>query len=201
VSRRRFLLTLSLCFLGLTILLSTRPGRAAAPSSGLPTPQPGAEDRLAIPTLPPNPSDVDEGRVIYYYHCMPCHGDRGQGLTDEFRHIWVEDHQNCWGRGCHAGRPGDEGFPIPRYIPAVSHTPALQARFPDFAALQGYLEATHPPQNPGVLTEAQYQQITAFVYAQNDLPLPRGNSPVFPLILFVGVTLLLGLLLIFQSRA
>lgn len=52
-------------------------------------------DRLAIPELPENPTQVEVGRVSYYHNCMPCHGDEGQGLTEEFREIWEDDHQDC----------------------------------------------------------------------------------------------------------
>jgi cytochrome c len=58
-------------------------------------------DRLAIPVLPDHPTQVEIGKNVYYYHCMPCHGDKGQRLTSEWRSQWVDDHQNCWGRGCH----------------------------------------------------------------------------------------------------
>src|SRR5215467_8930723 len=42
-------------------------------------------DRLAEPTLPAQPSQADYGSQVYWLNCSPCHGDRGQGLTDEFR--------------------------------------------------------------------------------------------------------------------
>lgn len=127
-----------------------------------PTPQPAPDqhvDRLAIPALPPDPTEVDRGNVVYYYHCMPCHGDQRQGLTDEFRQIWVEDHQNCWARGCHGGRIEDEGFPLPRYIPALTDL----SRFSTLSALQEYLKATHPPQTPGVLSNEEYHAVAVFL--------------------------------------
>ncbi len=124
-------------------------------------------DHLAIPELPENPTQVDIGRVSYFYNCMPCHGDRGQGLTDEFRETWVEDHQNCWARGCHSGRAGEEGFPIPTVVPAVAVEPGALQSFTSSAALHSYLEETHPPQQPGVLPEEDYWALTAFLLAEN----------------------------------
>ena len=116
-------------------------------------------ERLAIPQLPENPTQVEVGAEVYYYHCMPCHGDVGQGLTEEFRGVWVEDHQNCWARGCHTGRVEDEGFPIPKYVPGVLHLPS----FPTPESLYTYLSIAHPPQRPGALTEQQYWSVTAHV--------------------------------------
>lgn len=139
------------------------PAEAAGPS---PTPEP---DPLAVPVLPNNPGPIDLGMVTYYYHCMPCHGDKGQGLTDEWRGVWVEDHQNCWARGCHAGKPDDEGFAIPRYVPPVMPPFASLAHFESPDALTEFLHADHPPQSPGVLDEADCRNLT--VYLTREAPL------------------------------
>jgi hypothetical protein len=134
-------------------------------------------DRFPIPVLPSDPSPAESGVVLYYYHCMPCHGDRGQGLTDEFRELWVDDHQNCWGRGCHAGRPGDEGFPLPRAIPAVIGGGQALAGFPNAPDLEVYLRMTHPPQRPGALSIDEYRDLTAFLWQANGrAPQLLGNS-------------------------
>ena len=86
----------------------------------LPTSTPAsAYNPLAIPTLPENPSQAEMGEYLYYFNCMPCHGDKGQGLTDAWRQVWEEDHRNCWGRGCHGGHSENEGFPIPKIVPAI----------------------------------------------------------------------------------
>lgn len=119
--------------------------------------------------LPENPTQVQRGEASYYYHCMPCHGDQGQGLTDEFRAIWVEDHQNCWAVGCHGGRVSDEGFPIPRHVPPVSASNSIQANFSEAEDLFKYLQSSHPPQRPGALTEEEYWDLTGFVRYKNGL--------------------------------
>jgi hypothetical protein len=140
-------------------------GTATAPDSG-PTVTP-TPDRLAIPVLPESPTQLDIGSNLYYYHCMPCHGDRGQGLTDEWRQVWVEDHQDCWARGCHTGKASDEGFPIPRYVPPVSGSPHVIGGFREADDLFDFLRYAHPPQRPGALSDDECWALTAFVLHEN----------------------------------
>lgn len=133
-----------------------------APTAGAASPTP-APDPLAVPVLPENPSEIDLGRVTYYYHCMPCHGDKGQGLTDEWRGVWVEDHQDCWSRGCHGGKPNDLGFPIPRDVPPIMPPFSSLARFASTDDLIDFLHVSHPPQNPGILNEAASASLAAYL--------------------------------------
>jgi hypothetical protein len=168
-------LALAVCLsFGAIAALST-PAAAQTPDS---TPVPHV-DRLAIPVLPDSPTLVELGSYSYYYNCMPCHGDQGQGLTDEFRGIWPEDHQYCWGRGCHAGRPG-EAFKIPRSIPPVIGLPQPLARFATARDLETYLEETHPPQRPGALSDEEYWALTAYLLAANgredEIPSAAGTG-------------------------
>lgn len=132
-------------------------------------------DPLAIPELPENPTQIDIGRHSYYYNCMPCHGDQGQGLTDAWRATWVDDHQDCWARGCHAGRTEEGGFPIPTVVPAVVGSGNVLSRFPSAGALHDYLDDTHPPQRPGALTEEEYWALAAYLLAENQR-LPPGTE-------------------------
>ncbi len=143
-----------------------------------PTPSP-TYDPLAIPVLPAHPTQFDLGKNLYYYHCMPCHGDVGQGLTDAWRMVWEEDHRNCWGRGCHAGRLKDEGFPIPTVIPAIIAPTNLLAKYPTLQSLVSYLHETHPPQKPGKLKDDEYLDLGIFLWVSNNRPLPaeRKSSP------------------------
>jgi hypothetical protein len=124
-------------------------------------------DPFLQPPLPPNPTGYELGRYLYWRHCMPCHGDRGQGLTDQFRGMWVEDHQNCWARGCHSGKYADDSFYVPTIVPALVNTDHL-ARFPSQEDLLDYLETTHPPQDPGFLEEGEYHALAFFVFAMNN---------------------------------
>lgn len=125
-------------------------------------------DRLAIPVLPESPTQVEAGRYLYYFHCMPCHGDRGQGLTNEWREVWVEDHQNCWGRGCHTGSPEIGAFFIPRFVPPVSGSPQALKAFETADDLFAFLRETQPPQRPGALSDSEYWELTAFLLHEND---------------------------------
>jgi len=127
-------------------------------------------DPLAEPALPENPTEYELGRNLYWHWCMTCHGDVGQGLTDEFRGIWEQDHQNCWGRGCHTGHSGDLGFPIPTVVPALVSDAQLK-QFASIQELSAFLKATHPPQSPGILKDGEYHAIALFVFTMNERPL------------------------------
>lgn len=172
-----FILVFLCATLGLAVLWTCQDKLIPAKAQEL-SATPAHYDPLATPVIPENPSQADLGRSVFYYNCMPCHGDRGQGLTDEWRAVWVEDHQDCWGRGCHGGRVQDEGFPLPKYIPAViSSADALQ-RFVTPEDLYNYLKTTHPPQDPGYLQEDEYRAVTTFLLVENGrLP---GNAEFKP---------------------
>ncbi len=142
------------------ISMQVQPAHAQDP---IPTP---TYDPLAQPELPPNPTKFEMGRYLFWRHCMPCHGDVGQGLTDEFRVLW-EDHANCWDRGCHGGRKEDEGFPIPTVIPAIVTEDHLK-QFTSEDELFGFLKATHPPQYPGYLEDEEYHDIVTILFSMNE---------------------------------
>ena len=203
-SRLAIMLVFSLGMAGLVLETGSSAGEHQQPE-----PQP-APDRLEIPILPENPTELDIGRSVYYYNCMPCHGDRGQGLTDEWRQVWVEDHQNCWDRGCHAGRVEDEGFPIPKFVPAVSKIPGSLAQFTNHEELFAYLQVTHPPQQPGILSEDEYRAVTSFLLFENGrLPLQGENHSTGQIVLRLNLPavaavliliLILALLLVLQTK-
>ena len=125
-------------------------------------------DRLAEPTLPAVPSQADHGAQVYWLSCMPCHGDIGQGLTDEFRATYPPEEEYCWESGCHGANPYESGFTLPKKIPAVIGDTTL-AKFTDAAQLHAYVRATMPFWKPGSLTEEDSWRVTAFLLRQNDL--------------------------------
>lgn len=129
----------------------------------MPTP-----DRLAEPTLPPSPSQADYGAQVYWLSCMPCHGDRGQGLTDEFRETYPPEEQYCWERGCHGADPYESGFSLPMLIPGVIG-PDTIGKFSDAAQLNSYIRAAMPFWDPGSLTEEEAWRVTAFILRENGL--------------------------------
>jgi hypothetical protein len=192
--RYLFVSVLTLCTLlltwltGLAASANTHPLRQSSPQPPSPSP---TYDPLAIPTLPANPTQFDLGQNLYFYHCMPCHGDVGQGLTDAFRMIWEDDHQNCWARGCHGGRPKDEGFPVPTIVPAIISPAGGLAKFPDLESLVAYLHDTHPPQRPGKLDDGEYRSLAIFLWVSNRRPLSAvSDAPPSPQPSFVPTDIL-----------
>jgi hypothetical protein len=166
-------------FLLIVFLAACQAHPLAAPpltltTSPLPSPSPSIPpiiDRLSEPPLPPNPTQLEKGRHLYWLNCMTCHGDRGQGLTAEFRSLYVEE-SNCWAHGCHAGHPGDQGFPIPRSVPAIISSSSDLPPFKTPELLFEFLHATHPPQNPGFMSNDDYWALTAYLLARNGRLLP-----------------------------
>jgi hypothetical protein len=174
------------------------PQHAAPPDP----PQMSGIDRLAEPELSESPTQVEKGRNLYYFHCMPCHGDSGQGLTDEWREVWVEDHQNCWARGCHTGKSELTAFYIPRSIPPVSDAEHALASFQSAEELFTFLRETQPPQRPGALSEGEYWALTAFLLHENDrLPSSAQIGPSTRGDVVVAATLGLFLMLAILSWA
>lgn len=131
------------------------------------TPVP-TQDRLAEPTLPADPSQADRGAQVYWLSCLPCHGDHGQGLTDEFRATYPKEEQNCWQSGCHGKNPYEDGFSIPKQIPALVGEKTL-AKFSSGAQLHAYIQAAMPFWKPGSLSEEDAWKVTAFVLRENRL--------------------------------
>lgn len=124
-------------------------------------------ERLAEPTLPAAPSQADQGAQTYWLLCLPCHGDRGQGLTDEFRETYPPEEQYCWESGCHGARPYEYGFTLPMQIPAVIGPEADLGKFTTAARLNAYTRAAMPYWKPGSLTEEESWLVTAFILREN----------------------------------
>ena len=145
-------------------------GGTASPSAQQSTPVSTLDvfERLAEPTLPAQPSQADHGAQDYWLYCLPCHGERGQGLTEEFRETYPPDEVKCWQSGCHGKRPYEFGFTLPTQIPAVIEHNAL-AKFTDAAQLNAYIRATMPFWNPGSLTEDESWRVTSFILRENNL--------------------------------
>lgn len=125
-------------------------------------------DRLAAPPTVPSPTQADEGAYLYWLNCQPCHGDRGQGLTDEWRAQYPEEDQFCWNSGCHGERPYENGFTLPRTVPAVIGEDSLR-RFQTAGQMFAYIRVTMPYEYPGVLPAEEYLAIAAFLLRENHL--------------------------------
>jgi mono/diheme cytochrome c family protein len=127
---------------------------------------PTVQDRLAPPATVFPPTQADQGAQVYYQVCMACHGDHGQGLTDEWRQVLDVPDQNCWQSKCHAANHPPDGFVFPKYVPPVI-APGLLTRFATALDLYNFVKQQMPFQAPGSLTDDQYWQLTAFLLRAN----------------------------------
>ncbi len=132
-------------------------------------------DRLAKPVLPPNPTQADKGAEVYWLTCMACHGDRGQGLTQEWREAWDPEDQNCWQSKCHAANHPPGGFVLPRYVPPIIGPNTLQ-RFQTVLDLYEYIKAKMPWHAPGTLSDEEYWQLAAYLARANGANV--GTTPL-----------------------
>ena len=128
-------------------------------------------NRLDKPTPMANPpSQIDKGAVLYWLICIPCHGDRGQGLTDEWRVVFGPEEQNCWQSKCHAANHPPEGFSLPHFVPAVLGPGTLQ-RYQNGAELFHIIQTSMPWYNPAFMNTEEKWQVTAYLlYKQGVLP-------------------------------
>jgi len=172
----RFIFFLTL-FIALLAAGLSQPLRHVTAQQGLASATPTYDPFVETP-LPPNPTELELGQNRYWHWCMPCHGDKGQGLTDEFRSYWVSDHQNCWARGCHNVHGDHMGFPIPTLVPGIVKGNHL-AQFATLQEFADFLKATHPPQSPGVLEDEEYHAIAFFVFTMNGRITDSAPAPVF----------------------
>ena len=119
-------------------------------------------------------AEPNEGAKVYQHWCSGCHGDRGQGLTEEWRATWPEGKQNCWQAKCHSLSHPSDGFAFPKEVPAVIGSEAL-GKFASGQDLYAYTRATMPYWSPTLLSDDQYRAITEFLVEANYAE--RGLSP------------------------
>lgn len=136
-------------------------------------------DRLAEPTLPVVPSQADLGAQLYWLHCMACHGDRGQGLTDEFRTLYPPEDQNCWESGCHGARPYEEGWTLPDKVPPVND-PGLLEKYGSAEGLFSFVRSAMPWQARGSLGDESYARIVAFLLREQGADADRLDGSLSP---------------------
>jgi mono/diheme cytochrome c family protein len=116
--------------------------------------------------MPENPTQADLGAQVYYQICMVCHGDRGQGLTDEWRGVLDPEDQNCWQSGCHHTKHPPGGFIFPKVVPPVVG-PDVLSHYPTALHLHDFIKARMPWQARGTRSEDEYWQLTAFLLRAN----------------------------------
>jgi hypothetical protein len=170
-------LALVLCGVGafVAVLLGASVAAAQSPSghdSGM-TPQ----ERLAKPEMSDPPTQVELGHAEYWMSCMVCHGDRGQGLTEEWRSVLDPEDMNCWQSRCHAPNHPPEGFEIPRTAPLIMGPGALTG-YQTASDLYAYLRVYMPWSFPGIFEDDVYWNLTAFLLDANKIELPK--EPLSP---------------------
>lgn len=141
---------------------------------------PMMSDRLAPPATVYPPTQADQGAQLYYQICMVCHGDRGQGLTEEWRNVLDPEDRNCWQSRCHATNHPPDGFIFPKTVPPVVG-PVTIARFTTALDLFQFLQTRMPWQAAGSRSEEEYWQLTAFLLRLNGVdpgaePLTAGRA-------------------------
>jgi mono/diheme cytochrome c family protein len=134
-------------------------------------------ERLAAPTLSDPPTQIELGHHEYWMSCMVCHGDRGQGLTEEWRDVLDPEDQNCWQAKCHGAAHPPYGFQIPRTSPLIMGTGALTG-YKTAADLFEYLRVKMPWSYPGLFDDKQYWELTAYLLEANKVDL--GEDPLGP---------------------
>lgn len=145
--------------------------------------------RLDKPPVNDPPSQLDEGKLIYWSVCMACHGDTGQGLTDAWRDSFGED-RDCWTSKCHASNHPPQGFEFPKLVPSLSGEGRL-LRFVNASQLYKYNLAKMPWWDPGSLTREKALAVTAFLLEMNGrlpegLVLTAANGEFIPIQYTVG---------------
>jgi len=172
LSQHRHLLVISIAILLLTVsLLAPLRAQASSPiiqSTSTPGAQPTPTfdpQRLEKPIIAAgSPEQLKKGSEIYWAICMSCHGDRGQGLTGEWRSAYGAEESNCWQSGCHnAGYP-PESFLLPREasVPAIAGAGKL-ARFTNAQEVHDFILANMPWWDPGQLTNEEAWQVTSYI--------------------------------------
>lgn len=167
----RILILVSALLLG---ILGLALGVIAAASQEATTPTPPTPiatptiDRLAAPPTVASPTQADEGAQLYWLHCQPCHGDQGQGLTDDWRAQYPPEDRNCWESGCHGKRPYENGFKLPESVPALIGPGSLDS-FATMGQVYEFMRASMPFQDPGHLAAEEYLAITAYLARAHDV--------------------------------
>jgi mono/diheme cytochrome c family protein len=125
------------------------------------------------------PTQADDGAQVYFYICLVCHGDRGQGLTEWRKNLTPPDN-NCWQSKCHAPNHMEGSFTFPREVPPVVG-PGVLLGFQNALNLHDYISTKMPWQAPGSLKVEQYWQLTAYLIRANGVdpglqPLNAANA-------------------------
>jgi cytochrome c5 len=157
----------------LTISSWTSPGTIVPLQQSTPTSpfmeMPPTEDSWIIVDLPADATQLEYGTEVYRLVCKACHGDRGQGLTDDWRAQWAPKDQNCWQSKCHASNHPPDGFYMPQ-VPAVLGQPVRG--FGTALNLYTYNHQFMPWHDRGSMTEKESWSVTAYILKINGIEPP-----------------------------
>ncbi len=125
--------------------------------------------RLEQPPTPAATDQANNGGLVFWGMCMSCHGDRGQGLTEEWRDSFGKEEMNCWASGCHGADAPQNSFQIPGTgAPAVAGTGSL-LRFSNSYELKTYISKNMPLFPSGSLSPEQSWDLTAYIMQMNNV--------------------------------
>jgi quinol-cytochrome oxidoreductase complex cytochrome b subunit/mono/diheme cytochrome c family protein len=176
----RTLLAIAALIFLLILLASLTPNVQASPqaqSTSTPLAQPTPTfnlRRLDKPVVAAdNTEQLKKGSAIYWGVCLTCHGDRGQGMTEEWRQAYGDD-SNCWQSGCHGPDHPPEGFLIPKdlVIPPVAGAGKL-TRFTNAQELHDFILASMPWWDPGRLKDDEAWAVASYVLKLQKV-MPKG---------------------------
>jgi quinol-cytochrome oxidoreductase complex cytochrome b subunit/mono/diheme cytochrome c family protein len=157
---------------------------SSAPAAPLSTPL--FYDRPDPPPTVYPPAQSDNGAQAYSGICQDCHGDRGQGLTADWRAAFAPEYQDCWASGCHG-----EDAPRNSFVILESGAPALAGpgalpQFSNAFELGTYIQGSMPLSRSGSLSNDQTWELAAFLLSLNerslkDLELSGNSAAAIPL--------------------
>lgn len=171
----RLLLFMSIMSMVVTLGISSwvAPGTIVSLQAVTPTSVPVAmsptEDSWIIVDLPADATQLEYGAEVYRLVCKACHGDKGQGLTDDWRAQWAPQDQNCWQSKCHARNHPPDGFYMPQ-VPAVLGQPIRG--FGTALNLYTYTHNYMPWHDRGSMTEKESWSVTAYLLKINGIDPP-----------------------------
>jgi len=143
--------------------------------------------RLDPPATQNPPRQIDKGAVHYWGACMSCHGDRGQGLNEDWLNSFNPEERDCWQSGCHLSDHPENSFEIPieSSVPGVAGAGKL-ARFANAFELKQYISEAMPWWNPGMIPDEEAWAVTAHLMNlhgthSSGINLDKNNASAIPL--------------------
>ena len=182
----RFLVILFCVFLiGGGVLFFAGPANASPTRMSFQATLPLGDRPDPPPTVYP-PAQSDNGAQAYWGICHDCHGDRGQGLTADWRSAFAPEYQDCWASGCHGENAPENSFVIPESGAPALAGPGALPRFSNAFELGGYIQGNMPLSPSDSLSSEQTWELAAFLITLNkrnlgDYELSGSSAGAIPL--------------------